>query len=577
MPNYFICTYGNFEREDSFLRDSLKNNYYLLHEAARYPYAIDNIQKGDILLLKNYSWIVAWGYAKGSVYNNNAENGWTYVVEVEKWHSYDDNDLAAGFYAYGVSWATIQGGQMSVVKQVEEEWAKQQLEKFQNNKDLEKINLISDEVTCYTLSLKDLFDQNLTIPTYQRGYCWRKENIIKFLDTMYFELQKHISKNEKTENTDSPPYHLGTIILKNNGTSFDIIDGQQRLTTLSILLYCLGNSTLLITKDISKTENISEEHIGYIIRAKRTIKEWLEINKIDPVKLLSSICICLITIPQKESEDLAYRFFNATNATGKRLSDYDLLKNHHLRHVPNSQAGFVASKWNTMQEEEQKNLLNHTLFRLRNWSYGNTFDLMPDAYTKRLIFEHYSVKYDPIKNMYSIPLTPQYNSIFSGGLDFFGFVESNKVQYRIFEEIDCIKKLDQYLSWHSNGVLCSGIKAISFLFYMKYGEIYLSEALFCIALRVSSLRNEGRVQKNYLAKGYPFKELVQMIDISTSPNIFFAYCLSPEFQYVQKDDSPIKKRYWEALGNLFTEVCSRSDFQLKSQYQIYLENKKNAQ
>ena len=76
--------------------------------------------------------------------------------------------------------------------------------------------------------LDELLSWNLNIPDYQRPYCWREANVRGFLqDISQWQSAKEIY------------YHAGTIILKeiqlqNGSTKYDIVDGQQRITTLAI-------------------------------------------------------------------------------------------------------------------------------------------------------------------------------------------------------------------------------------------------------------------------------------------------------------------------------------------------------
>ena len=78
-----------------------------------------------------------------------------------------------------------------------------------------------EEVCLKTMSLKDLFDLKLTIPDYQRIYCWNDNNI----KTLWNNLK------EMPEGLD---YHLGAIILQCQDDGYDIIDGQQRLVVCKV-------------------------------------------------------------------------------------------------------------------------------------------------------------------------------------------------------------------------------------------------------------------------------------------------------------------------------------------------------
>ncbi|KOF56113.1 hypothetical protein AGR56_04105 [Clostridium sp. DMHC 10] len=83
------------------------------------------------------------------------------------------------------------------------------------------------------ISLKKLFSDEFffIIPEYQRPYSWEKENCEQLFDDIY-------------ESNRDNEYFLGTIILQElesigTGKKYAIIDGQQRITTLQILLACL--------------------------------------------------------------------------------------------------------------------------------------------------------------------------------------------------------------------------------------------------------------------------------------------------------------------------------------------------
>ena len=84
-----------------------------------------------------------------------------------------------------------------------------------------------------TQSIYQIFDSGVSIevPFFQRSYVWTTEEWKKFLSDM-----EDLCKQEK-------PYFLGAIILKkltNDGKRKSIVDGQQRLTTLLVLLKILS-------------------------------------------------------------------------------------------------------------------------------------------------------------------------------------------------------------------------------------------------------------------------------------------------------------------------------------------------
>lgn len=98
------------------------------------------------------------------------------------------------------------------------------------------------DLTAGEYALRKIFssDYEFTIPDYQRPYAWGKEQALQLLDDLEGALVR---------DTDEP-YFLGSIVLVKAGSDprAEVIDGQQRLTTLSILFAVLrdltGNSKL---------------------------------------------------------------------------------------------------------------------------------------------------------------------------------------------------------------------------------------------------------------------------------------------------------------------------------------------
>ncbi|PUD49410.1 DUF262 domain-containing protein [Helicobacter pylori] len=85
-------------------------------------------------------------------------------------------------------------------------------------------------------TLKDVFlESGYSIPNYQRGYAWKDKN---FWD-LWEDLEEAIEYNKKGQG-----YFIGTMVVAKNEDNkklHDIIDGQQRTTTIFMLLHVLAN------------------------------------------------------------------------------------------------------------------------------------------------------------------------------------------------------------------------------------------------------------------------------------------------------------------------------------------------
>jgi uncharacterized protein with ParB-like and HNH nuclease domain len=83
-----------------------------------------------------------------------------------------------------------------------------------------------------TLSISELLEKKFYVPAYQRGYRWTKQQVYDLLDDIYaFATKKNKSEKEF--------YCLQPVVLKkisiNDEDVYEVIDGQQRLTTIRIL------------------------------------------------------------------------------------------------------------------------------------------------------------------------------------------------------------------------------------------------------------------------------------------------------------------------------------------------------
>ena len=90
--------------------------------------------------------------------------------------------------------------------------------------------------------LEVMSNKKYTVDYYQREYSWQKEHIeqlINDLTTAFFNHYRAEHKPKDVANYNN--YYLGSFVISANDGAKSIVDGQQRLTSLTLLLIYLLN------------------------------------------------------------------------------------------------------------------------------------------------------------------------------------------------------------------------------------------------------------------------------------------------------------------------------------------------
>lgn len=219
------------------------------------------------------------------------------------------------------------------------------------------------------VSVKDILSSSLSIPDYQRPYKWAATHVNQLLD----DVIKHKHKNS---------YRLGTVVLhadisKSELASLNIVDGQQRLLTLTLICHFLNASHLVSIKLLEHTFDSSAskenlQHNAAVISSR--LNQLTETEKEELTDFLLNKCELIKVVLDDLSE--AFQFFDSQNSRGKELEPYDLLKAFHLREMKvNAESERLAcvEAWEENVEPEEKSISLHTvmgdyLFRMRNWA-----------------------------------------------------------------------------------------------------------------------------------------------------------------------------------------------------------------
>ncbi|MGL2850880.1 GmrSD restriction endonuclease domain-containing protein [Helicobacter pylori] len=242
-------------------------------------------------------------------------------------------------------------------------------------------------------TLLEFFEQNQTnqfvIPIYQRLYSWRKEQCKQLWDDII-----KIGGNDKMNG-----HFIGSILYVLDGNTHSnnpllIIDGQQRLTTITLLLIALRNRSsdevkrkeiesylinsnkdgdkkfrLILSESdkdtllflIDKNKRKPSEPSSKIMENFKLFEEWIRknTNKLETIfKGLDKLMIVWIAL--KKGKDDPQLIFESMNSKGIELTQADLIRNYIIMETEvEKQEDFYNQYWRAMEEDFKQ---NETLF-----------------------------------------------------------------------------------------------------------------------------------------------------------------------------------------------------------------------
>ncbi len=242
---------------------------------------------------------------------------------------------------------------------------------------------ISKYIYAKEYSLNDILsNKKYTVDYFQREYKWQQENIEQLIQDLTNAFLDNYKDGDSTEDVAGyDVYYMGSIVLSDKKTTVSIIDGQQRITSLTLLLIYLFHATheemseqiaSLIYSDTygkksfnlqvpEREECLKElyEHGEYAPKEtddesiRNMVERYQDINNCFPSDLINGDLLRSFVYWVKEnlvlvkitamSEDNAYTIFETMNDRGVPLTSTDMLK------------GFILSKF---RHDEKRNVFN---------------------------------------------------------------------------------------------------------------------------------------------------------------------------------------------------------------------------
>ena len=213
------------------------------------------------------------------------------------------------------------------------------------------------------------------IPLYQRAYAWEDEEIVQLIDDI----------NDINDSTGD--YYIGSLVVakvKSKVETYEVVDGQQRLTTLYLLLHYLKSQVGAVEKTLSfdcrPNSNYTLTNIEALLpdekpladdgdRIEQSIRNGLKVihqkfvpearrgkrvkvgDAIDAdafVERLKSVILYRIEVP--EHTDLN-RYFEIMNTRGEQLEQHDILKAQLMGYLPNQkEQEFFSRVWSACSD-----------------------------------------------------------------------------------------------------------------------------------------------------------------------------------------------------------------------------------
>ena len=267
------------------------------------------------------------------------------------------------------------------------------------------------EINGHEYQLLKIFSSDFEyhIPAYQRPYAWTEEETMTLFDDLYEFYQ---SENEE-EN-----YFLGSIVLikENNDRHSDVIDGQQRLTTITILFSVLADNLKDPKKKASCMKRLQEEGdelAGIESQPRLFLRDWdqsffnnyiqnvkiSELLKLDTASLdteskkhiqkncqvldkkfketfqedeneiikFSTFLLnrCYLVVVSTPSQASAFRVFSVMNSRGLNLLPTDIIKSETIGKIPSDLQQKYTDKWENLENMVGRDGFNEVFTHIR--------------------------------------------------------------------------------------------------------------------------------------------------------------------------------------------------------------------
>lgn len=199
-------------------------------------------------------------------------------------------------------------------------------------------------------------DMEYTIPLYQRAYAWEDKQLVQLVEDIL-------------DVAEDANYYIGSLIVSKQSGKYEVVDGQQRLTSLYLLLNCLGikvkptltfacreksNYTLRNIEELllENRSKIDMDRIESGIQRGMKILSYklgkADFDKEAFMKKLAKVIVYRIEVPENTNLN---RYFEIMNTRGEQLEQHDILKATLMSYLSDdAEKGLFAKIWDACSD-----------------------------------------------------------------------------------------------------------------------------------------------------------------------------------------------------------------------------------
>lgn len=257
-------------------------------------------------------------------------------------------------------------------------------------------NTVTGNLSASEKKISQIFsnEYEFRVPGYQRPYAWTTQQAGELVDDLVTFLREQQSGPEEMS-----PYFLGSIVLikRDGAPQADVVDGQQRLTTLTLLLSALrahlpreraeevksfiyqAGSVISGTKEtfrllvrerdrnffreyvqlpsgfqklVAYGDRLSDSRANLRDNARLFDERLQRLSEAERTSLARFILTrCFLVVVSTADLDSAYRIFAVMNSRGLDLSATDILKAQVIGSIPEVDRGTYTSLWESIEED----------------------------------------------------------------------------------------------------------------------------------------------------------------------------------------------------------------------------------